>query len=181
MPPRPKLELVDRPLREEIARFLDRSGDVISVDAFHDFLGDLGIEVARSTAGSHLERWRRSRARLARVREMTEAISAELEDGQESRQIRMLANLVITESALMIERLREDQLDPKGLANLAKLLRDLSQALAMDAKRVLQIREEARAETLRQAEAAMSQVAERRGLSAEAIAEFKASFLGIRV
>lgn len=176
--PRPSvIDSLPAEVRGRIDAFLRHRDSPITVDQFVTFLrDDLGLDVARSTAGRHMQKWEHAARRVRRVREFAESMSLDLEGGKEDKILRSLAETVAELAMTMMDRVAEDEVvDPKDLANLGRMVKDLSQGLRHGAERELRLR----AEMAKKAEAAVERVAKRRGLSAEAVADLKSEFLGM--
>lgn len=171
-----------RELREQIESFLKHRDGPITVDQFVAFLSeDLGLDIARSTAHRHLQKWQRAARRVRRVREFASAMSLELEEGKEDQTVRVLAETVADMAFEMVEAIQEGEaVGAKDLANLGRMVKDLSQGLALSAQRQLKIREETAKKLRKEAEEAVDRVAATQGLSRDTVTALKAEFLGIR-
>lgn len=130
--------------RRQIEAFLRGRDGPITVDQFVLFLSeDLGLDIARSTAHRHLQKWQRAARRVRRVRDFASAMSLDLEEGQEGKMLRVLAETVADMAFDMVEAIQEGEaLDAKALANLGKMVKDLAQGLHHAAARDMKIREQ---------------------------------------
>lgn len=172
-----------RELREQIETFLKHRDGPITVDQFVSFLDELGLDIARSTAHRHLQKWQRAARRVRRVREFASAMSLELEEGKEDQTVRVLAETVADMAFEMVEAIQEGEtVGAKDLANLGRMVKDLSQGLALSAQRQLKIREEIAKKLAKQLDSAVQDAAAagEKGLSADRIAQLRRDFLGVR-
>lgn len=130
-------------LRETIGR-LRASGRTI--DEIRHHLETLGADVSRSALGRHTQWLDRLSERMLQSRQVTEALIERLGSAGESRQVRLIAELVGTG---MFEALSDaSDLTPTEHAHMARAVKDLAQTLRTDAAYTERVRALAAAEAV---------------------------------
>lgn len=162
-------------IRDEIKRL---RGAGRTFDEIHAKLRELDIEVSRSALGRHLKVFG---ARMRRSREVAEALAERID--LKNDQLVARANVEMLQSMIMDAGSAEEEgvevaYSPKDLFFLSKSLESTlaSERRAFDLERERQKWQREQDERI---ERAVTKLAAKRGLSADAIAEMKAAFLGI--
>lgn len=153
MPPPRKIDLLPDDLRVRLAQALSARGfgDIVEVtEELNFWLEDAGLELTlgKSAVGEYAKLLKQQRSALS----MARALVSDMDLDGESDMQRLLMQMITTAAVQMMQSVAEDDeasLDPKGLASLAKMLKDLMHStglreklLADERKRVV---EEARA------------------------------------
>ncbi|WP_119167101.1 phage protein Gp27 family protein [Algihabitans albus] len=152
MPKRSTIDKLPSELREQIGAYLKETR---SVDEFAELVNELLEEqgsderVSRSSAHRYMQRHERLGARLRQSQELAQRFGDDLKGLADDKRIRYLASLVQELAYGYIDQRLEDGAaaeDPKALAALGRLTRDLGAALKDSAGLEIQLRDHARAE-----------------------------------
>lgn len=141
-------------------------------------LEEPGESVSRSALYRYKSRMERQLQRYREAQEVAGVWVRQLADDADDKVGRLLAEMIKTVAFNTISQLGEDGAEsttPEDLAHLARSIKDLVAARKGSAEIELRIRKDVVREAAREVE----QVARRQGLSAAAVAELKASFLGL--
>lgn len=161
-------------IRDTIARLREKGR---TIDEIRDKLGELDVEVARSTLGRHIKRIDAVYERVKESRAAAEAIMSRLGESADNRTARLNIELMHANLSdlLMGEDGEEVTLDPESAMFLGRTLRDLATASKYDVDREVKVRQQA----AKDAAKAASGAAKKAGLSEEAIAQIESQVLGI--
>lgn len=186
--PKSKVATLDPAIKAEIDRLLFDEGRTL--DDVVQYLQALRLEDApsRSSIARHAATTAKLRADMDRMRSVTGELVKEFGD-QDNDASRFLLQIAQTIAFKLMDNQagQSAALDVEEFMLLMKGLKDLTSArkstFDAEEKIVERIRRAAEAATkaaLDKAEAAVQRVATRRGLSADAVADMKAEFLGMR-
>jgi hypothetical protein len=137
MPPPKKLDLVPDELRQRLAQLLqDRGfGDLMDVtDELNSWLEERGeqLTIGKSAVGEFSKLLKDQRDAFA----MAETMLADLDIEGESNMHKVLMQMIATAAFQMMQSMSEkdEDFDPKSLANLSRMLKDLMQSAGMREK-----------------------------------------------
>jgi len=186
--PRPKkLDLIPVEFRLRLAQLLqDRGfGDHIAVTAeLNSWLDERGeeINIGKSAVGEFSKLLKSQRDAFA----MAETLLSDMDIEAESNMHKVLMQMIATAAFQMMQAMSENdkEFDPKSLANLSRMLKDLMQSAGMreklredERRRIAQeAREAEAAEMAERLDSAVSEV----GLSPEAAKGLRNKVLGLR-
>lgn len=166
--PREIVETVNALIRD------GRTGDEIVAK-----LAELGAsQISRSAVYRYKSSMEEKLRRYRDAQEVAGVWVRELTEDADDKVGRLLAEMIKTVAFQTLSALGEEGADPttpEDLAYLSRAIKDLTSARKASAEIELRIVKETVARAAREVE----QVARRQGLSAEAVAELKASFLGL--
>lgn len=149
-----------------------------TIDEILNHLQTLDVEVSRSALGRHTQWLDRVSERMLQSRQVTEALIERLGQAGESRQVRLIAELVGTG---MFEALSQaTPLTPAEQAQLARAVKDLAQTLRTDAAYTEQVKKLAASEAREAAAAEVSTNPALQGLSSATVEAIKATILGVQ-
>ena len=137
MPPPKKLDLVPDELRQRLAQLLqDRGfGDIMDVtEELNSWLEERGekLTIGKSAVGEFSKLLKDQRDAFA----MAETMLADLDIEGESNMHKVLMQMIATAAFQMMQAMSEkdEDFDPKSLANLSRMLKDLMQSAGMREK-----------------------------------------------
>ncbi|KXF92101.1 phage protein Gp27 family protein [Phaeobacter inhibens] len=182
MPPPKKLDLIPIELRQRLAMALQERGfgDIVAVTEDLNFwLADAGLEirVGKSSVGEYSKLLKDQRDAFA----MAETLLSDMDIEAESNMHKVLMQMIATAAFQMMQAVSEkgESLDPKSLANLSRMLKDLMQSAGLreklredEARRIAQQEREKMADTL-------EQKATQLGLTRATVQDIRADVLGV--
>lgn len=182
MPPPKKLDLIPIELRQRLAVALQERGfgDIVDVTEDLNFwLEEAGLEIriGKSSVGEFSKLLKDQREAFA----MAETLLSDMDVEQESQMHKVLMQMIATAAFQMMQTMSEkgQELDPKQLANLSRMLKDLMHSAGLrekmldeERRRVAQAEREAVAEEL---ESKASQL----GMTAKTVQSIRAEILGV--
>lgn len=166
---------LDPALKEVLDRLLTEGRFTIREITTH--LNKLGASISRSAVGRYSQHFERVAADIRATREMALAIGRELEavpDGDSGRMV--IESLQALLLRARIELGQNDEVDPSDLARLTRSAKDLQQALRTNIESEIRVRDRA----LKDAAAAVEEVATQEGLTAATVEAIRARILGIK-
>ena len=169
-------------IREAIGA-LRRGGRTIDEILAH--IRELGVgedEVSRSGLGRHVKTIDEIGEEMRKQRAMADALVAKFGAEPDDRLFRVNVEMMhglLFKMNLAIREGETPELTPGDIMFLSSALKNIASASKTDTDRIDRIEKRAAAAMLKQAEAVVAKVVERRGLSAEVKADIKAEFLGI--
>lgn len=186
--PKSKIDTLDPAIKAEIDRLL--FVEERTLDDVVQYLQALRLEDApsRSSIARHAATTAKLRADMDRMRSVTGQLVQEFGD-QDNDASRFLLQIAQSIAFKLMDNQagKNDGIDVGEFMALMRGLKDLTSARksTFDAEekileRIRRATEAATAAALDKAEAAVERIASRRGLSADAVADMKAEFLGIR-
>lgn len=178
------VQKLDPELRSEINRLkIDRG---FTIEQILEHLKTMGVTtISRSAMGRHVKKLEEVGARIREARAVAEGIAptiANKDDGQLlNMNVELLHGAIMRMASATNEEGEDVQLKPSEAMAIGKALECASKAAAINANRVLKIRQEAAKETAEKAAAEVEAVAAKTaGMSADTVAEIKRRILGIR-
>lgn len=183
MPPPKKLDLIPIELRQRLATALQERGfsDIVEVtEELNFWLDEAGLEVrvGKTSVGEFSKLLKDQRDAFA----MAETLLADMDIEAESNMHKVLMQMIATAAFQMMNAVSQDadaQLDPKSLANLSRMLKDLMQSAGMreklredEARRIARQEREKVAETLEEKAAQL-------GFTRDTVQSIRADILGV--
>ncbi len=154
-----------------------------------EYLKEAGHKASKSSLHRHQQKLEKVAGKLRRSREMADALVAEIGPAATEGKTGRLLVEILQRIAFdfMMKRLEADDgdendgedLGAQDFMFLGRALKDLASAQKIDVDREAKIRDEVAKEVTKSAMDAVARVAERRGLSKDAVADMKAEFLGM--
>lgn len=178
------IEKLDPRIREEIA--IQRAAGH-TIDEILAAIRELGAgEISRSALGRHIKGMDRASQMARQARMIAEVVARQFGDGNISRLQR--ANIEMLQSTFMDllvgdedgEIAKKLKSDPKAMHDLAKSLDHLSRAAKTDADYEKQVEERVEARLRKEAQANITAVAKKQGLSKETAAAIMAGAFGVK-
>ncbi|TMV09834.1 DUF3486 family protein [Ruegeria sediminis] len=167
MPPPKKLDLIPLELRQRLAQTLQERGfaDIVAVTEDLNFWLDeagLQIRIGKSSVGEFSKLLKDQRDAFA----MAETLLSDMDIEAESQMHKVLMQMIATAAFQMMQAVSEkdEHFDPKALANLSRMLKDLMHSAGIreklredEAKRIAREAEaKARAEALEKLDAGVA-------------------------
>ena len=167
-----------RKLPEELRAVLDSllRDDKCTIVQITDHLKTLGANVSKSAVHRYSQDFDRMADDIRLTREMARAIGRELKDDIDGNATQMLVESM--HALLLKARMQladSGDIDAKSVSDLAKAVKDLQTASKSSAEMRLKLRDQ----VVREAAAAVDEVSEKQGLSAETVQAIKERILGI--
>lgn len=187
MPPPRKIDLIPEELRRRLAERLQAHG-FAQIEAVTEDLNfwleeaGLSLTIGKTAVGEFSKALKDQREAFA----LAETLLSDLDIEAESDLHKVLMQMIATSAIHMIQNVREEEghLDPKDLMNLGRMLKDLMASSGMREKlredERKRVAEEARQAALSEMDAAIEEVADEPGMSAETLAGLRRKFLGLR-
>lgn len=153
----------------------------LTLDEIMGALDKIDVDVSRSSLHRYLKNRDRVLERVRQSREMAKAIAQEFgtetDDTVARTNIEMLHAIIM--KGLSGDGETDVVLDAKEAMFMATALEKVSKASKLTTDRILQIRDEAKKEAMKQASEIVDKAAQGKGLSPEMVNELKTKFLGI--
>lgn len=182
MPPPSKIDQLPPDVREALDRFLVAAGFGNIVEAA-EWLTEMGHPIGKSAVGEYNKKLKQ---RVAAIKASTEAAklivaAAPDEAADRSNAIIALVQHDIFESLLSLQQAADEDTDPLSrvelLGKAAKHIATLARADIARQKHAAEVRENARAELLREQEQQLEAAVQSRGMTAEQAAFWREQFL----
>ncbi len=182
MPPPKKLDLIPLEFKQRLASLLQERGfaDIIDVtEELNFWLDDAGLElrIGKSAVGAYSKLLKDQREAFS----MAETLLGDLNIEQESTMHKVLMQMIATAAFQMMNAVSEQggDWDPKSLAHLSRMLKDLMQSAGMRERlREEEERRVARKERERLA-GEIEQKAHQLGMTRDTVQIIKADILGV--
>lgn len=182
MPPPKKLDLIPIELRQRLAEVLQERGfgDIVAVtEELNFWLEEEGLEVrvGKSSVGEFSKLLKDQREAFA----MAETLLSDMDIEGESQMHKVLMQMIATAAFQMMQSVSEKdgQFDPKELANLSRMLKDLMQSAGLREKLRADERARVAAEVRETAAAQVEEKATALGLTRDTVQSIKAQILGV--
>ncbi|NRB18326.1 phage protein Gp27 family protein [Parasedimentitalea psychrophila] len=137
MPPSKKMDLIPAELRQRLAQLLqDRGfGDIMEItEELNSWLDERGeeIRIGKTAVGEFSKLLKSQRDAFA----MAETLLSDLDIEGESNMHKVLMQMIATAAFQMMQGMsdKDQDFDPKGLASLSRMLKDLMQSAGMREK-----------------------------------------------
>jgi len=187
MPPPKKLDLIPIELRQRLAVVLQERGfgDIVDVTEDLNFwLEEAGLEIriGKSSVGEFSKLLKDQREAFA----IAETLLSDMDVEQESQMHKVLMQMIATAAFQMMQAMSEkgEELDPKQLANLSRMLKDLMHSAGLREKMLDEDRKGIETEARKAAESEMAgrldEAIEEAGMSGERAAGIRNKVLGLR-
>jgi hypothetical protein len=182
MPPPKKLDLIPIELRQRLAEELQSRGfgDIVDVtEALNHWLDEEGLElrVGKTAVGEYSKLLKDQRDAFA----MAETLLADMDIEAESNMHKVLMQMIATAAFQMMQTVSENdgQFDPKGLAALSRMLKDLMHSAGIREKLREDERKRVTAEEAARAAKALEANSLELGLTGATVEAIKAKVLGV--
>lgn len=176
MPRKSNLVKLDQGLRDELDRLLREGKHTIT--AITDHLKALGADTSRAAVGRYSQNFDRVMQDVRRTREMARAIGKELSDVSDQDSTRLLTETLqsLLLKALMQLGENEGEADAGELADMAKAIKDVGQAMKTSVDVELKVRQKA----LDDAAKVVVETGKKEGLSEETVNLIREKILGVK-
>ncbi|MDK3072751.1 DUF3486 family protein [Sedimentitalea sp. JM2-8] len=182
MPPPKKLDLIPVELRQRLAATLQERGfaDILEVtEELNFWLEEQGLEIriGKTSVGEFSKLLKDQRDAFA----MAETLLADMDIEAESNMHKVLMQMIATAAFQMMQTVSENdgQFDPKGLAALSRMLKDLMQSAGIREKLRKEERERVAQEARESAATDIEAKSKQLGLTRETVEGIKAAILGV--